>query len=208
MDELIFALLKHGAYSRPIRITTTELGKMLKMSQQNISHKLRQLEDEKMIERSGSGIILTKKAKDQIRILYGEMKTVLEGEKLEIDGKIISGLGEGKYYLSLEGYRKQIKEKLGYCPFPGTLNIEIDEKEMWKKQMVLQTEPTIISGFKDKNRAYGDLFAYPCTINSIKCALTVPIRTHHGPEVIEIISRENLKKKLNKDDGDKIKVVF
>lgn len=108
----------------------------------------------------------------------------------------------------MEGYKKQINEKLGYFPFPGTLNIEIDENEMWKKQHILRMEPIIITGFKDKNRTYGDLFAYKCKIEGNECGLIVPIRTHHGPKIIEIISRLDLKKALNKKDGDKVRVVF
>lgn len=208
MDELILALLKHGAYIRPVRITTTELGKMLGMSQQNASHRLCQLEKEGMVERKNNTLELTKKAKDEIVVVYAELRTVLNGEKLELSGRITAGLGEGRYYLSLDGYKKQIKELFGFNPFPGTLNIELDDKEVWKKQHVLRMEPMVISGFKDKNRTYGDLFAYRCEIEEEKCLLVVPIRTHHGPKIIEIISQLDLKKALNRKDGDKIKVRF
>ena len=208
MDELILVLLKHGAYVRPIHITTTELGRMLNMSQQNASHRLQALEKDGFVEREENGLLLTRKARDEIAGLYADMKTVLEGETLELSGRIIRGLGEGKYYLSLDGYRKQIREKLGYFPFPGTLNIELEEKDMWKKQHVLRMEPFVISGFKDKNRTYGDLFAYGCKIDEKKCALIVPIRTHHGPKIIEVISQSDLKKTLRKKDGDLVRVVF
>ena len=201
-------LLKHGANRRPIKVTTIELGKMLNMSQQNASHKLRNLEKDGMVERMSDGIILTKKANDEIAGLYTDLKATLEGEKLELRGKIVLGLGEGKYYLSLEDYRKQIKDKFGYLPFPGTLNLEINEDEVWKKQQVLRMEPVVISGFRDKNRTYGDLFAYPCKIERENCTVIVPIRTHHGPKIIEIISRFDLKKKLGKKDGDSIRVMF
>jgi riboflavin kinase len=208
MDELLLALLKQGAYFKPVKITTTELGKMLEMSQQNVSHRLSVLEKEDMVNRTASGIELTKKAKDRVDVLYADMKLIFEKEKLELSGVIVSGLGEGKYYLSMDGYRKQVKEKFGYLPFPGTLNIEIDENDMWKKQHILKMEPIIITGFKDKNRSYGDLFGYKCRIGDIDCAIIVPLRTHHGPRIIEIISRVELKKRLGKKDGDRIKVVF
>ncbi|MFH1521144.1 MAG: DUF120 domain-containing protein [Candidatus Micrarchaeota archaeon] len=208
MDELILVLLKHGAYVRPIKITTTELGKMLRMSQQNASHRLCQLEKDGIIERKHDCLELTKKAKEEIIAVYADLRAALEDEKLDVSGRITKGLGEGKYYLSLDGYKKQIKEKFGFVPFPGTLNIELDEEEMWKKQHVLRMEPTVILGFKDKTRTYGDLFAYKCKIEGIECILIVPIRTHHGPKIIEIVSQFDLKKSLKKKDGNKIKVIF
>ncbi|VVC04330.1 Riboflavin kinase [Candidatus Bilamarchaeum dharawalense] len=208
MDELIFALLKHGAYLRPIRITTTELGRIGRMSQQNASYRLQSLEKNGMVQRNAEGIVFTKKAKDEIARIYADMKTSVEGEKFELNGKIVSGLGEGKFYLSLEGYRKQIRERFGFRPFPGTLNIELNEKEMWKKQQVLGMEPVVIMGFKDRDRTYGDLFSYRCKIEGRECVLIIPIRTHHGPKVIEIISQFNLKKTMHKKDGDSVRVVF
>ncbi|MFH1785392.1 MAG: DUF120 domain-containing protein [Candidatus Micrarchaeota archaeon] len=208
MDELIFTLLKHGAHLRPVRITTTDLGKILGMSQQNASHRLRSLQMEGLVEKTNNGIILTKKAKDEIATIYADLKVMFEGKKLEIQGRITKGLGEGKYYLSLEEYRKQIKEKFGFYPFPGTLNIEIEEKDMWKKQQVIRAEPIIISGFRDKKRAYGDLFSYRCKIGNVDCILVVPIRTHHGPKIMEIVSKLDLKKILRKKDNDDIKVIF
>ncbi len=42
----------------------------------------------------------------------------------------------------------------------------------------------------------------------MKCALVVPLRTHHPAEVIEIISSANLKKALGKNDRDEVKIEF
>ncbi len=204
MDEILLLLLRKGAHIKPLRLTTSEIGAQTGMSQQNASRKLLSLEEGGYIDRSKEGIRLTKKAYDDLATDYVMLKAVFEGKKLDIEGRITTGLGEGGFYVSLEGYRKQIKEKLGFDPYPGTLNITMDES--WRKQHLLQLEPVIISGFRDKERTYGDLFAYPCRIGSHTCAIIVPLRTHHGPEILEIISPLNLKKELNKKDGDHIRV--
>ena len=44
---------------------------------------------------------------------------------IEFRRKIVSGMGEGAYYMSLKGYRNQFIEKLGYEPYPGTLNVKL-----------------------------------------------------------------------------------
>ena len=52
----------------------------------------------------------------------------LERTKAELDvtGVLFSGLGEGAYYIMIKGYRKQFQSKLGFDPFPGTLNLRLD----------------------------------------------------------------------------------
>ena len=47
---------------------------------------------------------------------------------VEIKGTLVSGMGEGAYYMSLKGYTKTIQIKNWLCSFPGTLNVKIDKK--------------------------------------------------------------------------------
>ncbi|MEW6035058.1 MAG: DUF120 domain-containing protein [Candidatus Micrarchaeota archaeon] len=208
MDEILLLLLRRGAHIKSLRMTTSEIGMLAGMSQQNASRKLAQLERSGYLTRRKDGLRLSPKAYDELAGLYSALRSVFEGEKLEIEGVISRGLGEGRYYVSMEGYRKRIAEKLGFDPYPGTLNIKVDESQRWKRQQLLQTEPVIIPGFKDKNRTYGDIFAYPCTIEGRGCALIIPLRTHHGPEVLEVLCPFNIKKELGKGEGDLIKVLL
>ncbi|MBI5046848.1 CTP-dependent riboflavin kinase [Candidatus Micrarchaeota archaeon] len=207
MDELLLLLLRHGAHIKPIKMTTTEISTELSMSQQNVSRRLILLEQDGYLERN-SGLFLTKKAYDELLALYSSMKCIFEKKEIRLSGTIVSGLKEGSYYLSMPGYKNQMKEKLGFDPFTGTLNIQLDADDVWKRQYVLQLDPIIISGFKDKDRTYGDLFAYKCRAFDQNCALIVPLRTHHGPEIIELICHDHIKEKFKKKDGDKVKVVI
>ena len=208
MDNLLLVLLRHGAHKAPVRITTSVLGAEAGMSQQNASRKLLALEKEGYLDRGKEGIRLTRKGCDSMAADYASLRRAFEGERLEICGTIVSGLGEGRYYLSLDGYRKAIRQRLGFHPFPGTLNIKIDEDDRWKKQQLIQMEPVIIPGFRDRKRTYGDLFSYRCRLGDEECAVVVPMRTHHGPDIIEVISQSDLKKALRKKDGGRVKVVI
>ncbi len=205
MDEILLLLLKIGAHRKPAKITTLELGAEIGISQQSASRRLGQLEEEGYVRRTGEGISITKKAQEIFAAEYAILKAAIE-EKLEISGTIVTGLGEGRYYMELEGYRSQIKEKLGFSPYPGTLNIEVDEK--WKKDQLMGIEPVLIKGFASKDRTYGDIYAYPGKLGDEKCAVVVPLRSSHGPNVLEIISEFDIRKKLNKKDGDRIVVIF
>ena len=44
-----------------------------------------------------------------------------------MQGKITAGLGQAVFFLSREGYRRQFLEHVGFVPFPGTLNVLLDE---------------------------------------------------------------------------------
>ena len=47
---------------------------------------------------------------------------------LEITGKIVSGIKQGAYFTQLDWVQEQCLMKLGFRPFPGTLNLEIPEE--------------------------------------------------------------------------------
>lgn len=205
---MLLVLLRHGAHKAPVRITTSVMGAEAGMSQQNSSRKLLALEKEGYLERDKDGIRLTRKGCDSLAADYASLRKAFEGERLEIGGTIVKGLGEGRYYLSLDGYRKAIRQKLGFHPFPGTLNVKMDEDERWKKQQLIQMEPVIIPGFRDRKRTYGDLFSYRCKLGDEDCAVVVPMRTHHGPDIIEVIAAVDLKRALRKKDGGRVKVVL
>jgi len=208
MDDMLLLLIRKRAHMRAARLTTTELGAALGMSQQNASRRLIELEKEGYLRRSDEGIRLEEKAMEEASGLYASLKAVIEPSAIEMEGEVEDGLGEGRYYLSLPGYRGQVRAKLGFDPFPGTLNIRLAKEDLWKRSYVLSQEPVVIAGFTDKDRTYGDLYAYRCQVGGEKGALIVPLRTHHGPQVLEVIAPISLRGKLGLLEGSKTKVRF
>jgi len=201
MDEILIFLLRHGAHNTRLRMSTAQIGQELGMSQQNASRKLMCLEQAGMVKRDRSGISLTQKAMDDIADLKALLNNAFE-PKLEMHGRIVKGLGEGRFYLSQDGYIKQMKEKLGFEPYPGTLNIRLDREGIDARRRMLQLEPLIIDGFEKDGRRFGELFAYRANAGSIDCAIVVPLRTHHGNDMIEVMAPVNLRKTLRKKEGD------
>ncbi len=198
MDEILLLLLEKKANHNPIAISTTEIGKMLGMSQQNISRRLIFLEKEGKIIRKNGKILVSKKGEEEIIEVYSKLRYIFERKKeyLEFGGRIIDGLGEGKYYV--RQYAKKIKEKIGYAPYPGTLNVALDEESLVKRQLLREIEPITIDGFEESGRKYGGLFLYKCNINGYDSAIVIPLRTHHGTEILELIADRRLREKLGK----------
>ena len=202
MDEILLVLLRNGAHKDFINLTTIELGNIISMSQQNASRRLLILENEGLIEKRNNKIKITKTGMDLIMVEHLELKQLIEGEKFFFVGRAVRGLGEGKYYLSLKGYQEGIKDKLGFAPYPGTLNVKLEENEQLKRNYLKQREPVLVKGFSTNERTFGDIFVYPCLIGKTHCAIIIPLRTHHGTDILEIIAPVKLGKKI----GEQVKI--
>ena len=134
-----------------------------------------------------------------------ELVTVILHRPLTLRGTVVSGEGEGGYYLSLEGYRKQIKGKLGFEPYPGTLNLLLTPESLEKRALIYLRKAITISGFEEGGRRYGEVLAYPAQVNSFwPAAIIIPLKTHHPPSIVEVIAPVKLRDKLSLKDGDPV----
>ena len=211
---ILVQLLSKGARHNFIQITTTSLGKNIKKSQQATSNYLLELENSGFIERLMKGrkisIRITQKGYSEILKLQSILNSNLGTfhSDVELKGKVISGMGEGSYYMSLKGYTKQFKSKIGYVPFPGTLNIKLEQEEYTEAiQQFDHLDGIKIDSFSDGKRTYGWVKCFHATLNnSIKCELIRLERTHHNNSVIELISKNNLRKTSKLKTGSKVTV--
>ena len=212
----IVELLSKGAHHNFVEFTTTDLGKSIGRSQQAASKHLLDLENTGYIERARKGqkfvVRVTDKGYSEIQGLFSSLRTALESAPATIDfeGKVASGMGEGSYYMSLEGYRKQFKEKLGYEPYPGTLNVRLSEQIFMNARRELGKQPSIfINGFSDGTRTYGWVKCYRAVINNgamDNAAVLVLERTHYDNSMLEVIAPVSIKQATGIKNGDKVKV--
>lgn len=204
-------LLSKGARHNYVTLTTSVLGKNIKKSQQAASKHLLELEQNGFIERIISGrnisVRITSKGYSEMVKLSTILKKSLESpsSEIELEGKITSGMGEGAYYMSLKGYARQFNEKIGYVPYPGTLNIKLEKKEFTEAVKQLDgLDGKIIDGFSDGKRTYGWVKCFPAKINSIDCQLIRLERTHHDTSIIELISKKSIRKQSKLKDNSKV----
>ena len=207
-------LLSKGAKHNYIAITTSALGKSIQKSQQSASKHLLELEENQFIERIVSGRNTSVKITDKGFSEMVKLSTVLQKSlnsfpsHVEIKGTLVSGMGEGAYYMGLKGYTKQFKSKIGYVPFPGTLNVRIDQKIHQEAIKQFETLNGIkIKSFSDGKRTYGWVKCFPAKLNnSVNCDLILLERTHHDNSVIELISKTCLRKTAKLKDNAKISI--
>lgn len=214
-DHLIalYTLSEMGATAKEVVCSTSDLAKGIGTSQQTASRRLIEMEKLRLIERTRSGrdqkLRITGEGYRQLSEMYLNLKRVFEAPKtdLTIIGTVFTGLREGSYYMSREGYRKQFISKLGFDPFPGTLNLKVG-KENLNDRKNLETYPSVyIEGFANENRTYGPAKCFRAIVNDdVKCAIVMPIRAHYGEDVVELIAPVSLRKKFNLVDGDAVRI--
>ncbi|MDD3977700.1 MAG: DUF120 domain-containing protein [Methanomicrobium sp.] len=182
------------------------------MTAMTVSRRLAALEKENLIIRNvrpdGQYFSITRAGEDLLKKEYVDYKKLFEDNAgvLWIEGEVISGLGEGRYYVSIPGYVKQFREKLGFEPYPGTLNIRIDPAGVSTRKKAELHGWVDIDGFTADDRTFGSARCLLCRINGYKCAIIVPGRSHYPDDIIEVISEVRLREKLNLTDGSRIKV--
>ena len=207
-------LLSKGARYNFVQLTSSSLGKSVQKSQQTASKYLMELENDGFIKRFMKGrkvfVKITNKGYAELVKLHSLLGSSLGAfpSSIELKGEIISGMGEGAYYMSLKGYTKQFKSKIGYVPFPGTLNVKLYQKEYLEAiQQIDDLDGQKINSFSDGKRTYGWVKCFTAKLNrTINCQLIRLERTHYDNSIIELISKNNICKVANLKLGSKVSI--
>ncbi|WXG45399.1 MAG: DUF120 domain-containing protein [Candidatus Atabeyarchaeum deiterrae] len=210
----LITLASMGAYRNALEITTAVVGKKLGISQQTASRRLGELEKNGWINKErtlkGQGVRISKEGVEVLQSIYSELRNLFEGElaSLGIEGTVFSGMRDGAYYVTRDEYQKQFQEKLGFTPYPGTLNLKLRSNLDIQAKRTLDAYPgIIIEGFENGQRTFGSVKSFKVIINDkVEGAVLLIKRTHHGENVLEIISPFYLREKLGVKDGERVTI--
>jgi riboflavin kinase len=122
---------------------------------------------------------------------------------VRLEGKVFSGTGEGSKYIRLAWVKKQIEKKLGFTPYVGTLNVRLDDENILQKRAL--TKRPAMEIVPAAGYCRGKLFR-ALLAEDAEAAVVVPEVPDYPENVLEIVSSENLRKKLQLNDGDKIEI--
>jgi len=206
----LYSLANKGAIHSKTTITTRELGEILNVSQQTASRRIAQCVEQGYLNRihTADGMLLqiSDKGREELLYVLSNLEIVFTPpeDEIVIEGSIVTGLGEGAYYI--EVYSSKLKAALGFRPHLGTLNVKISDDESRKAiGRMKNTPPLVLSGFTHKGRTFGDVICYRVKINmKIEGAVVIAQRTHHSEEILEIVAPVNIRDALDIVDNDKV----
>lgn len=116
-----------------------------------------------------------------------------------MQGKVINGMGKATHFMKV--YRKKFVPLLGWTPYLGTLNVELEEP------FLLPAKESIAEFTKD-GRTYGEVGIIPVTVHGETAAIILPKRTSHKQHVIELIAPVSLRYALGLRTGDYVTILL
>lgn len=212
-------LLSAGCGSTYAAVTTSALGEALGISQQAASAHLAELERDGMIRRSADGrgrhVIVTDQGRAEVARISSLLQAAVEGKPRRVlRGTVVSGVGEGAYYMSLPGYGEQFRSRLGMAPYPGTLNVKLDADSTDVVLALGVSGGTLVDGFDDGQRTYGWVRCYGALLQDteggppVRCHLIRLERTHHDTSIAELVSPLNLRQSASVEDNSKVTITI
>ncbi|MFA4855676.1 MAG: DUF120 domain-containing protein [archaeon] len=210
-QRLLLFLAEQSGLHGSLKTSTARLSRLLGMSQQTVSRKLRELRDYELIslkaEPSGCTVSLAKQGIELLRSQFLALQGIFQAPKKPVlfYGTVKNGLGEGRYYISRPSYLKQFKKVLGFRPFFGTLNLAVDQAELAGFLSGLQ--PFEIMGFETDERSFGKIIAFKVLAGEKQqAAIIFPERTAHPKGEIELIAPCSLRKKFSLKEGNRVSI--
>lgn len=119
---------------------------------------------------------------------------------MRIKGKVVRGIGESKGFLAIDWVKQQLYEKLKFFPFPGTLNITLDDENV---QRILKERGT--DRLVHQIEGFCDALIFKGLINDkYECGVVLPLVEKYDEFLLEVVAPVNLKQGLHIDDGDEV----
>ena len=198
------------------KLSCAALAGRLDASTQTASRRLQRLEENDCITREivsdGQWIEILETGEQLLQAEYASYRRIFERDLVvELRGTVTSGMGEGRHYITLSGYMEQFREKLGYEPYPGTLNVDLTEESIRSRARLDAIEPITIEGWESEDRTYGPAYCYPAAIETDGTRyedlhVITPERTHHGDDHLELIAPDELREALDLTDETEVTV--
>jgi len=119
---------------------------------------------------------------------------------------VFQGQGVGSSLVDLPWVRRQIRQKLGFKPYSGTLNIRLEKDD----EKILRQKLNRARGI-EINPKPGFLKAncFHALINrKIKGAVIIPEKQGYPPDMIEIIAPKFLREEIPVKDGARVTVTI
>jgi riboflavin kinase len=113
------------------------------------------------------------------------------------EGTVFSGQGRGKKFVELPWFKRQVEEKLVFSPYPGTLNLFLTGKNIENRRLLEVSGGLMV----EPQTGYYSGVMFRASIDSLDCAVVIPIMPNYPNDVLEVIAPIYLREKLKLVDG-------
>lgn len=120
-----------------------------------------------------------------------------------LKGRVFTGQGGGARFITLPWVEKQIKEKMGFKPYPGTLNLRLTPESTEAKKQLLKVETIEILPIK--GFCCGLCFKARI-MDKVDGAIVLPQVPSYPEDVLEVIAPVLLREILKLKEGDEVQL--
>ena len=124
---------------------------------------------------------------------------------LRLKGQVSSGKGEAAKFVEFPWVKEQIEAKLGFEPYPGTLNIRLSKDSLGLQKALVTANFSGQEILPKKGFCSGKCVRAYLTSGS-ECAIITPEVDGYPQDIIEIVAPMNLRKKFKFQDGDVVEI--
>lgn len=131
----------------------------------------------------------------------------VETISVRMEGFYEKGKGEGQKFVSIPGISAQLKEKLGFAPYPGTLNVKLRPEYLENLTLLRKHLDGGIAILPPKGSTYCVGVCFRAKFEDLeKAALVIPLVKDYYKDVIEILAPIKLKERFKLEEGDSVSV--
>jgi CTP-dependent riboflavin kinase len=125
----------------------------------------------------------------------------------KLTGVVFSDLGQAASFMSLDWVQEALRERLGFAPYPATLNLRLQSPEELRAWREMRKEETGID-VPPSGAAFCRASLYPVSVESpplrdkVDGAILLPHVDGYPPDKVEVVAAMRIKDRLNVQDGD------
>ncbi|MCY4442223.1 MAG: DUF120 domain-containing protein [Deltaproteobacteria bacterium] len=131
-----------------------------------------------------------------------------------VKGVVFSDLGRAGAFLGIDWVREGVRERVGFDPYPGTLNVRASGADLNRWEQVRQHGGRVVLPSPDP--AFCNAFLFTGSLEGWdsqpgsreRIAVVVPEVEEYPADKLEIIAAVSLKQARSVRDGDQLTVVF
>ena len=125
--------------------------------------------------------------------------------RIIIFGKAVKGLEESNSFMEVPWVKEQFVSKLGFTPYPGTFNLEIEDGESLMRWQEAKESEGI--EMRPQENGFCSARCYRVVVaDKIEGAIVVPEVSGYPDSKLEIIAPYLIRSELALTDGDLVKV--